>query len=272
MVRQLFNSLMYFAEPIGMIWGLLWVLLVALLLKRRWRSGIFVACIIFLMSLLGSTGFPGWLLGTLEKPYVRPSLDDIPACDAVVVLGGGVQPSRYDAFGLDMTADADRIIMAMELMRQGKGQALVLGGSWCEVPGGKRVEADLARDWLTTWKFTDAPIESLGPCENTHDEAEKVARMFKQNQWRKVILVSSAYHLRRAEACFRTAGVPVICVPCDFKTRISLEGPPGYTLVPRYNGFIKATLFIRETVGWWIYRWRGWIDPAIASRVLTPED
>jgi uncharacterized SAM-binding protein YcdF (DUF218 family) len=153
-------------------------------------------------------------------------------------------------------------LMGLELMRLGKGKALVLGGAVTELEGGeKRVEADLMQKWLAAWKLPEAPVISLGACENTHDEAQKVAKLCQERGWKQVVLVTSAYHLPRAAACFRTEGVATTCVPCDFKTSVSLEGKPGFTLVPRYQGFLKASIYVREQIGWIVYRWRGWIKP-----------
>lgn len=256
LLRQFFSLL----EPIGFIWAVLVVLTVALLWKRRWRTGAAAGAMVFLMFLVGSTGFSGWLLGGLEQRHLIKSLDDIPAADAVMLLGGSVEPSRLDAFGLGITPDGERAIMALELMRLGKGKVLVVGGAYADLPNSeRRVEADLTQKWFAAWKLPEAPVISLGACENTHDEAQKVAKLCKERGWKQVVLVTSAYHLPRALACFRTEGVPVTGVPCDFKTSLSLEGPPGYTLVPRVQGFLKVSLYVREQVGWLVYRSRGWI-------------
>jgi uncharacterized SAM-binding protein YcdF (DUF218 family) len=191
----------------------------------------------------------------------------VPAADAVIMLGGGFEPSRLEAFGLGLTPDADRAVMALELVRQRKGGVLVLSGAETVLENGeRRVEADMMVKWLAAWKLPDVPVLSLGACENTHDEAVKVARLAKEKGWKKIILVTSAYHMPRAAACFRTEGVPVVCVPCDYKTSLSLEGRGGVELVPRYQGVIKLSLYVREKVGWQMYRLRGWITAAAAGK------
>ena len=259
MVSTLIRSATYLLEPVGLAWALMLAGAGWAAWKRQWRSSGFFLAVALFMSLIGSTSIPGWLLANLERQGLRPSLEAIPSADAVVSLGGSVQPSRYEANGLDLTAAGDRIIMALELMRQGKAPALVIGGASHLFNGTERVEADLVRQWLQNWKIPAGPIHSLGGCANTHEEAEKVAALARQHGWKKVLLVTSAYHLPRASATFRKAGVAVEGVPCDFQTMVSIETPSSYTLVPRYQGFLKTSLFVHEQIGWAVYRWRGWL-------------
>jgi uncharacterized SAM-binding protein YcdF (DUF218 family) len=202
---------------------------------------------------------PGDLVASLERPFIVRELDKLPACDAVVVLGGACRPSKFDVGGLDLTAASDRVIMGLELIRRGKARNLVVSGAGHNVNGRKLVEADLTKRWLTTWHLPNAPIESLGACVDTHDEALRVAALRREKGWQKVLLVTSAFHMKRAQAVFRTAGVPVVCVPCDFQTDISIETEWGWAWVPRQPGFEKLTLYIHEQIGWLVYRWRGWI-------------
>lgn len=76
----------------------------------------------------------------------------------------------------------------------------------------------------------------------------------------RILLVTSAYHLRRAEAVFRKAGMDVIPVACDFVAGLAeLESKPLFNPIPRPGGFDKMQLYMHEVIGWWVYRWRGWV-------------
>ena len=78
--------------------------------------------------------------------------------------------------------------------------------------------------------------------------------------------------MKRAQATFQTAGVPVFCVPCDFQTKVSVETGDELVLIPipRPGGFQKVSLFLHEQIGWLTYRMRGWIKPA--SLPPTPSE
>lgn len=258
MVNQFVYSLIYLTEPIGFIWFLLLLGAILFLKRKQWLAAIYCLCVAAIISLIGSTPLPGKLMETLERQYIRTNIYDVPVCDAVVSLGGSVQASKFDIYGLDLMFTGDRIFMAVELIKKGKAKNLVIGGSGYEVNGGKRIEPDMVKRWLEEWKLVDAQIFSLGATENTHEEALKTAELASKMGWKSVIIVTSAYHMPRTAATFKKTGLNIVCVPCDFQTSVSIETPISYTLVPRYQGFMKLSLFIRETVGLLIYKLRGW--------------
>lgn len=259
MLDLLLKSLISFIEPIGFVWLCLWIAAVWLWIRRHRGAAALLVGLLAFMFVVGSTSLPGSLVASLERPFVVRDLNQLPVCDAVVVLGGGVRPSKYDVAGLDLNAAGDRVVMGVELVRRGKARNMVVGGGAYTIGGRRLVEADLTKRWLAEWRLADVPVFSLGACENTHDEAVRVAALRKEKGWQKILLVTSAYHMKRAQAVFRTAGVPVVCVPCDYQTEVSIETGPGATIVPRFGGFQKLSLFIHEQIGWWMYRWRGWI-------------
>lgn len=255
----LLRSLTCLVEPIGLVWLCLWIAVVRLWIKQRRGVAVFLAGVALFMSAVGSTRVPGDLLVALERPFVVGELEKLPVCDAVVVLGGGVRPSKYDAAGMDLSSAGDRVVMALELIRRGKARNLLVGGAARKVNGRPLAEADLVNQWMTTWHLPNVPVHSLGACKNTHDEAVRVAALRKEHGWQQVLLVTSGYHMKRAQAVFRTAGVPVVCVACDFQTKVSIEPESEFGFVPRLDGFQKFSIFAHEQIGWWIYRWRGWI-------------
>ena len=252
-------------EPIGLLWLAL-ILLSVLLWRKRQRAFSFVAMglAVFIYA-IGATGLPDALLRSLESQFVGVKLDTLPACDAVVMLGGGLDPSRHEVGGLHLTIAGDRIIAALEMIRLGKAPVLVCGGSGVKIDGVEKVEADLFKQALIERRVPVAEIISLGRCEDTHDEATRTRTIAKQRGWRRVLLVTSASHLPRATATFRALGIEVVPVPCNFLSTISIDRPPRIIGIPRYVGFEKMSVWIHETIGWWEYRRRGWIEPAIAS-------
>ncbi|MEI9897523.1 MAG: YdcF family protein [Chthoniobacter sp.] len=211
------------------------------------------------MAVVGSSPVPGKLLGSLEKPYAGVNLDALPTADAIVLLGGGAAPSRFEAEGVHLTPAGDRLVMAHELFRRGKAPVLLLGGNANKLDGVVRFEGIIVRDLLSTWGTPLEAVIPLGANEDTHDEALKVRALAAERGWHRVLLVTSANHMRRASAVFRAQGFEVIPVPCNFLTTVATApGPSGFA-VPRYDGFVKVAIWIHEEVGWWTYRHRGWV-------------
>jgi uncharacterized SAM-binding protein YcdF (DUF218 family) len=255
LVRRLFPL----CEPIGLVWLALLGLTVVLW-RRRLRG--FAAATLGLalwVLLIGGTDFSAALLRSLERPYAGVKAADLPACDAVVVLGGGFEPSPHEVAELHLTPAGDRIVMALELVRLGKAPVLCIGGSGVVVDGRHFIESELVKAALAERKVTDAELIALGRCTNTCDEARRVRELVRARGWQRVLLVTSASHLRRAMATFRTAGVEAVPAPCNFLGLIGEPISPWRLGPPGYGGFARFSTWMREWVGWHVYRARGWI-------------
>jgi uncharacterized SAM-binding protein YcdF (DUF218 family) len=248
------------AEPIAMIWSLMLLATVLFLRKKRLGCAVVQLVLAGLIYAIGGTPWPSLLLASLERPYVRDTLNDVPAHDAVVMLGGDHRPSRYDVFGVDLTAASDRIITAVELMRQRKGRALVLGGGGYLDHGQKQPDGPLLERWFTAWQLPVSPVFNLGVNANTHDEAVHFQALAKEHQWKRVLLVTSAFHMKRAEATFRQVGVDVVPVACDFRVSGVTGTDGGFHLFPLREGFEQLELYLHEKLSWWFYSWQGWLD------------
>ncbi len=256
----LLRQLLLLLQPVGLVWMGLLVITFVLFRARRWKTGVFATLLFGLVTVCGSTDFPGWLLRSMERPWAGVKIAELPQCDAIVVLGGGAEPSRYEAGELHLTKAGDRIIMGMELLRQGKAPVLAIGGNVADFHGVKKVEADMVKGLLETWRFPVGEIVSLGENSNTRDEGQKVKALADARGWKRVILVTSAFHMERALAVFRTAGVDAVPAPCNFLTTVSTAPSDARFNVPHWAGFEKISIWTHEKVGWWIYRSRGWIQ------------
>lgn len=259
MLDAILHSLTALLEPLGLLWlALLLTLFVAL---RRRKFGVALPALLAagFMFLIGATRLPEKLLTPLERPYLITNLDVVPAADAVVILGGGMRFSQYEVAGVGLNEAADRFVMGLELMRRGKAGNLVLGGATRTLNGREINEPELVRNWFASWGLVREPMFCLKDCKTTHDEALRTAALVKAKHWRRVLLVTSAAHMRRAAAVFQTAGVPVVCVACDYQTRVSVGAEDRYNPIPQTSGFIQMDIYLHEEIGWLIYRYRGWI-------------
>ncbi len=253
------DILRHFGSPIGVVWLGLLGLTGWCLARRRGRIALLPATAFVLLASIGNTPLTAHLLARLEQPYVRDSWASVPSADAVVMLGGTHKPSRQDVFGFDLTDAGDRILTAVELVRQRKAPVLVLGSGGYREGDRTLVGAALVERWLNTWGVPRASILNLGACAHTRDEAARTLALMQERRWQQVILVTSANHLRRAEGVFRKTGVAVIPVGCDFLGHAALEYEARWTLYPRTECFQRLNQCVHEWIGWYYYRLRGWV-------------
>ncbi len=242
--------------------SLAWLALLGIGAAAAWRRhrALAAAALVpaVLLHLLGATPLSPWLLSRLEEPY-RHSARSVPAVPAVVLLGGTHDFSPRNVLPLDFGGTVDRVLTAVELVRQEPSRVLVLGGSRYDAPdGGARPDAELIRDWLERWGIAPREVVILGICTSTRDEAERTRALAAARGWDRVAMVSSAGHLRRAGATFRRAGVPVVPVGCDFTGISLLEGSRHWFLLPRIGHLAVFSQWLHEELGWAYYRVRGW--------------
>jgi uncharacterized SAM-binding protein YcdF (DUF218 family) len=92
----------------------------------------------------------------------------------------------------------------------------------------------------------------------TQEHVSHVAKVLENNGLESFLLVTSAVHMRRAEAVFRSGGLQPIPVATDFRT----ESDPALSLqrfLPNAKYLDSTTDAVHEYVGYWYYRLRGWI-------------
>ena len=75
-----------------------------------------------------------------------------------------------------------------------------------------------------------------------------------------IVLVTSASHMRRAEAVFSKTGLEVIPVGSDFKGISSSQSDYRiYDIIPGTEGFACLGNYLHEQIGWLYYKLRGWL-------------
>ena len=254
------RQLLLLLQPLGIVWIVLIALAVVLWRRRQRGAALVLSALVALITVGGGTDLTFWMLWRMERPWASVKVADAPACDAALVLGGCADPSPYEAGGVHLTSAADRLLMGIEVVRTGKAPVLVLGGGWMFINGQQKAEADAVKAWLTSWNLpADREIVSLGATADTRDEALHFAALAKQRGWHRVLLVTSASHMRRAAAVYRAIGIDPVPVPCNFLA--AAEPLPRWIPVgiPGVTGFERFGVWTHEIAGWAIYSRRGWL-------------
>lgn len=246
-------------EPVGILWLALLVAVAWRLCRREWRRAIAPGLVALLVYAVGGTKLPAHLLASLERQYATNSASDLQPVDAVVMLGGVLTVSTNDPLGFDLSEAGDRALAAVDLVRRGKARVLVLGGGVHGRPGLEQSEGDMLRRWLDRWGLVKVPVFVLRDCANTRGEAERTQQLVQRYGWRRLALVTSASHMKRSEAVFRALGMDVTCVACDFQGMAAFESRVRTRIAPGVGGFEQLGVYLHEKVGWWLYRWRGWV-------------
>ena len=245
-------------EPVGAVWIFLILLTAWHVYRKQFRRAVLPGAAVVLMFIFGSTTASARLLATLERPYAGTDFEALPPADVIVMLGGALSVSSNDPMGFQMTDAGDRVLTAVEAARATRAKTVVLGGGKPSLEG--PLEADFLRTWFERWQILPGvSFLDFGQCRHTHDEGERMVALAQEHGWKKIILVTSAGHMRRSEALFRKLGLDVICVAGDFRGLSRLEARHRFVPVPTLSNFDMLSIFCYETVGYWVYWWRGWV-------------
>ncbi|MBT5706355.1 YdcF family protein [Verrucomicrobia bacterium] len=240
-------------DPAALLWlGLIFLFLFQIRRKHYLEASI-VGGFVFLLTVFGGTTVSDHLTRGLESPYFSEEPMSVSEADVVLVLGGHLSLGAGEPHGFDSGESIDRLLAGVELVRAGKGKLLLMGGG--AAGPSQASEFSVIEPWVSSWNLLDVPLEHIGLCANTFEEAKAVKLLVDSRGWSRVILVTSALHMKRAEGVFRSAGVPVIPVACDFR---SFPLPPAY-LIPSARRLRGLGAFLNERIGWAYYRSRGWI-------------
>lgn len=201
---------------------------------------------IVLLYLL-STPFVGrGLLATLEPALPARNPGD---AQAIVVLGGGVYHDAPEYAGDTVKSTTlERIRYAARLKRLTGLPLLASGGH----PEGGEAESLLMRKVLRTdFGLGTRWIESAS--SNTAENALYTRKILAPLGINRILLVTHAWHMKRARAAFENAGFTVIPAPTIFATAHALT---ALDFLPSAQGLLQSRTALHEWLGILWYRLR----------------
>jgi uncharacterized SAM-binding protein YcdF (DUF218 family) len=242
----------WFLAPLS--WALL-LLLAALVLRRRGRTAARLAVAGAAVLVLFSTDVVADRLQRLAERGARSTFRPDVVYDAVVVLGGMVDPAASRASGdTELTEEVDRVIRGFELVRAGRARHVLVSAGLVAPRAGDVAEADRLAAKLAHWGIPPGQIAVETASRNTRENAIEVGRVASARGWRTLLLVTSAAHAPRALGCFRAVGLSPDVLPVDFRAG---DGA-GRGLLPRAGALAKSTAALRELFGRLVYRVAGY--------------
>lgn len=231
------------------------LLLVALLLLRRWRvfRVLLITFSLGSLTLLSMPAVSHFLASQLERfpPLVWQNInpDDY---QAIVVLGAGryQQAPEYGNVDIPKYMGLERIRYAAYLQSKTGLPILVSGGLWADdtVP-----EAEFMARIIET-EFKGRVPWREGKSRTTWENAVYSRHMAEKNGIHRILLVTHAWHMPRAVQSFEKAGFEVTAAPTIFKS-IDLPGTRFFDFVPNINALHTSTYMLHEMLGllWYQY-------------------
>ncbi len=203
----------------------------------RWRSVSIVLALAVVYVLAFQTPL-GWTIGDPLQVSEPPR----PA-DAIVVFAGGAGESGQAGGGYQ-----ERVKQAVGLYREGFAPRMIFSSGFVFA----FEEAEVMRGLAMANGVPPEAIILETQATNTYDNVAFSRQILAQNRWRRILLVSSPYHMRRAILTWRRVApeVEVVATPVPVSQFYLRDGAPS---LEQMRGLLQEYAAIA------LYWWRGWI-------------
>ncbi len=177
-----------------------------------------------------------------------------------IVLGGYLDLDAETPKGLVTFHRAgNRLTTALALYKSGKIRRILLSGGDGRLLGSVASEAQVARTYLLQVGIPDTCILLEDRSRNTRENAVLSRQVLdRATLTDSCLLITSAWHMRRALACFKQAGVSCAPFATDFLTERH-PGNPFQWLEPDWKALMKWDALLKEWAGYVMYRMHSYV-------------
>ncbi|MBA2480364.1 MAG: YdcF family protein [Planctomycetes bacterium] len=231
--------------PAGVLWLALAAGAVWAVVRHRRRHAVVWTVLFVLHGLAGNMWFGAWLMRGLEVRVAATDVRSAGPYEAVFVCGGGTSAGSEGRS--EVACSGDRVLYAAELYLQGAARILVSSSSSLASMEDAR---DLSEETASIWRRLGIPagrIVTLPEPRVTGQEIIAYRDLAERSGWSRVGLVTSAWHMPRAQRLCARAGFAVDPLPCDHRGRMPPFSP--IWLIPQEKGFQRVQLALWEYLG-----------------------
>lgn len=236
----------YFASPMGV--ALLLMLGACIFAwfrpSRFWMRLLTLLCFgWFVFWSLPSTVL--WIGGALERGYPPVPVAGQPKADAIVILGGSMASPKGGMAVPELHGSADRVWHAARLYRAGKADKIIFSGIG-EGPGARQFLRDL------NVRADDILLEDKS--RNTVENIRNIKALLDEKKFKRILLVTSATHMRRAMRTCELAGIDAIPAAADHEIltrREYIKTGNSLSWLPSVDCFLTSNVIAKEYIGLW---------------------
>ena len=224
----------------------------------RVRRGLLVILVLAAAMVVVVTQTP--LSNILAARWVRADQFPDSGVSAVVALSAGLNPN-----GTISSEALDHLINGLELVRAGKANELVTTTNEERFPSGV-VRSTIDQSRIISLVGGDTKWISTSGVKSTRDEALRSAERLLPAGVRRIAVVASPMHTRRACSAFEAVGFEVTCVPARIRSAGGQD--PGPWPADRLKVFGDWVYEVAATAR---YRARGWLGSGPRERAARPQ-
>ncbi|MGZ3754300.1 MAG: YdcF family protein [Mucilaginibacter sp.] len=235
---------------------LTWVfilLAVAAFYKNKIRRKQFFIAAIFFLYLFTNT----FLFNQFAKRWDIPAYtaSDTAKYSCVIVLGGFAGEDKNGKGHFNWAAD--RFIQGVKLYKTGKASHILITGGNGSLTAGSFREGAWVKTQLLALGIPDSAVLIESNSRNTIENARFTNVILKKSGLRgPYLLVTSAFHMRRAAMIFKKENIAVIPYSCNLITNQTKYSFDDY-FIPSAEPLGQWNLYLKELVGYVVNSFNG---------------
>ena len=230
--------------PLFVMPTFLFLILITISAYKGFQKIIYFTILIFYV--LSTSVFSNFIMKEVEGKYYYPNLKGVAKADAIVVLSGMMRINEFENNHILEWEDIDRFFKAIELYFSKKSDTIIFTGGKSPYNITKISEGDVLKQYAIKFGVKMNDILVTKEVLNTSEESIAVKNLIGIKK--SIILVTSAFHMKRAKSIFEKKGFKVIPYKVDYKT------PPNLSLnfidfLPSSTGLRRTEIALRELLG-----------------------
>ncbi len=213
--------------------------------RKRWKLGLVNLTVGLMLWALSTVPVANFLIQGLESDFPIPAT---PSGDVIILLGGGIINRVPDLTGTAAPSPLmmGRIVAAVRLYQRLGLPIIVTGGRVSD--DGAVAEAPVIKRFLVDLGVPEEVITEEDRARDTAQNARLTAAICRQKGFSKPILLTAAYHLKRARIAFDATDMNVTLFPAFFLG--SRNSPHVWRhILPRSGALYTSAKALHEYIG-----------------------
>jgi uncharacterized SAM-binding protein YcdF (DUF218 family) len=229
--------------------SILLLLLFGFLLVRSRRNlgRLFIATGFLLLYGLSISPVSSALIAPLERDFRPVNVKRVKA-DVIVVLGGGTRDRSWLGLKPEPAEESLMRVVAAVTLYEALHIPVLLTGGTGDLAQSQMSDADAMARAAMDLGVPEKDIRIENMSRNTLESSRAVKDMIKGN---RIVLVTSAFHMKRSVALFKKRGFEVVPAPAGFRS-----GQRPFTvssIIPSADSLSSSSLALAEhlSLGWY---------------------
>lgn len=239
------KALFFLITPI--CWILACFILASFLKKTRIKK-IFLIAGIALLLFFTNTAIINSILHAWEV-QTKSAKSVTEKYDYAVVLGGMASQNPKTG-ALHVGPSIDRLLEAIVLYKQGNVRKILITGGSGAIFSQQQKEALIVNELCYSLGVPKEDVILESDSKNTHENAVFTKNIIGTDK--KILLLTSAFHMRRSMGCFAKEGFTFDVFSTD-PLEVVFLGPDDY-FIPKAEPLYKWTILIKEWIGYVTYK------------------